>query len=392
MKIGFQKRLVLVILFIFLSSILLSSCAVDKSELSEIAPVMGIGIDKISGDKPIFVTLEIAGSRIGRSGGDMSQTTSHSSIETSKGKTFSEALDNFSKSNSLIMDFSHAKAIVLSKEFCESDVSEFLDYADRDRQLRSTNWLFVSDKTAKEVMESKISNEDILSRGLANMMTQYKKDGPIIPVSLNDFIIESRSEAKTGYIPLIEIEKSEYSPKGMIKIEKMTILKNNSLTGILSNEESKMLLWIADGMKGHIMISPTESSSQNKNISLRVNKKNSVIIPYIINGEPYIKIKYTGTASIREIKGINLSPEAIDKIEADTESILKVQLNNLIHKSQKELNADFINFSKNIFNNYPKEWNNMKKNWDEIFPNVKYDVSINIKVNKIGLVKNMDNE
>jgi spore germination protein KC len=392
MKISFQKRLVFVILLIFLSSILLSGCAIDKSELSEIAPVMGIGVDKIPGDRPVLVTLEIAGSRMGRSSSDMSQTTAHSNIETSKGKTFSEALDNFSKSNSLIMDFSHAKTIVLSKEFCESGVSELLDYMDRDRELRTTNWLLVSDKTAREVLESKISNEDILSRGLANMMTQYKKDGPILPISANDFIIETESESKTGYIPLVEIEKSHDDSKGKIKIEKMAIFKNNHLIGVLSNEESKALSWIAGGSKGHIIMSPAKSTSQNSNISLKIYRKHTAITPRIIDGQPHIQIECTGTASIKEVQSINLSPEEIGKIEADTEALLIAQLNNLIHKSQKDLNADFIGFSKNIFNNYPKEWNNMKKDWDEIFPNVKYDINFKIKLNKVGLNKNMDYE
>lgn len=392
MKINIQKKLALTIVAIFLSSILLSGCSVDKSELSEIAPVMGIGIDKIPGDKPILVTLEIAGSRMGRSSNDMSVTESHSSIVISKGKTFSEALDNFSRSNSLTMDFSHAKTIILSKEFCESEVSQLLDYMNRDRQLRSTNWLFVSDKTAREVFESKMPNEDITSRGLANMMNLYKKDGPISPVTINDFIIESGSESRASFIPLIEIEKYSDSPKGKIKVEKMAIFKNNHLIGVLSDEESKILLWLLEKSKGHLIISPNKPGSQNANVSLRVSKKKCRIVARFTNGEPHIQIECTGIATIREIHNISLTPEMIKDFETGTEDILKGQLNNLIHKAQKDLNADFIGFAKNIFNNYPKEWNNIKKDWNEIFPNVKYDISFDIKLNKVGLIKNIDTE
>jgi spore germination protein KC len=390
MKINDRNKLILFIIFIFISSILLNGCSKDNSELSEINAVMGIGIDIIPGDEPILVTLEIAGTKMNRSDRDTFQKGSNSIIEVSKGKTVFGAIENFSKRSSVIEDFSHAKTIILSKEFCESGISEVLDYMDRDRQFRSTNWLFVSDNTAREILESRIANEDITSKGLDNMMKQFKKSASILPVNLNDFIIESESESKTSFIPLIELNKFEDKLGGTINVEKMAIFKNNRFIGVLTNEESKSLLWISDNKKGHMGVSPFKEDEQNKDVVVEVYKKSSKIIPYITEQGVRFKIECTGYAVLKEVEDIKISSEDIKSIENNTESVLKNQLKKLINKSQKELNADFINFSKNIFNDYPTKWYQMKKNWNHIFPDIKCDISFKINITKIGFIKNMD--
>lgn len=382
-----KYKSILFYILIFIFSISLYGCSSDKSELNEINLVAGIGIDKISSDNSFLVTLEIINPNHTKNDTNMSNKAENkSTIQVSTGHSIFDAMQNFSKNNSALLDFSHAKVIILSKELCESGVSEVMDYLNRNRQMRSTNWILVSNKTAKEILESKISSDSATSTGINTMMGLFKKNGSIVPMNINNFIIESKNESKSAFAPVIELGKSKDSTAAKITVERMAIFKNNHLIGILTNEESKSLLWMVDYAKGHVVIFPTKSS-KNNDITVNVFKKPTKIIPHLTEDGVNMEIQCKGSAFIEQAENINMSPAAINSLQYDIESTLKSQLHKLIYKSQKDLNTDFIGFSTKIYNNNPKEWLNIKKNWSRIFPNIKYDINFEINVTNIGIIK-----
>lgn len=387
MKANIRGKFIIFVILIFMFCILPSGCARDKSELREIAAVMGIGVDRISGDEPVLVTLEIIGSKRGEGEEDTSMKESGSIIKMSKGKTFFHAIKNFSRESPAILDFSHVKTIILSKNVCKSGISEVLDYVNRERQFRSTNWLLVSEGSAREVLENKIMNEDITSIGIDNIMKKFQKNAYIVPVTINDFIVESESESKTGFIPLAEIKKINGKSRREIKIDRMAVFKDNRLIGELTKEETRSFQWVYENGRGNMVVFPLKLGEENKGVTIEVYKKTSKIIPYKTKDGFRLKIECTGYANLREIQNIDVTTKFIEKIEHNTEIILESEVNRLIQKSQKELNADFVGFSKYIFNNYPSQWHHMKNNWSSIFPNTKYDITFKIDITKIGLIK-----
>ncbi|AZV58335.1 Ger(x)C family spore germination protein [Clostridium sp. AWRP] len=375
-------------ILIFTFSISLYGCSSDKSELNEINVVAGIGIDKISSNNTFLITLEIINPSHSKGDSTVSKRENKSIIQVSTGHSIFSTMQNFSKNNPVLLDFSHAKVIILSRELCESEseVSEVMDYLSRNRQIRSTSWIFVSNKPAREILQSRILGDSATSTAINSMMTLFKKNGPIVPININNFIIESKNESKSTFAPVIDIEKSKDSTAAKITVERMAIFKNNHLMGILTSEESKSLLWIVDYAKGHEVIFPIKSGI-NDNVTIDVFKKSDKIIPHLTENGINTEIQCSGTAFIEETQNINISPEAINNLQYNIESTLESQLNKLIYKSQKDLNTDFIGFSTKIYNNNPKEWINIKKNWSQIFPNIKYEINFKIKVTNIGIVK-----
>ncbi|OAA84918.1 Ger(x)C family spore germination protein [Clostridium ljungdahlii] len=383
----YKSMLFYILIFIF--SISLYGCSTDKSELNEISLVVGMGIDKISSDNSFVVTLEIINPNGTKDDNNALKKGNNSIIQTSTGNSIFDAVQNFSKNSSTLLDFSHAKVIILSKELCESEsgVSEAMDYLNRNRQMRSTNWILVSNKSAKEILKSKIPNEGAISNGINTMMSLFERNGPIVPMTINSFIIESKKESNSSFAPVIDIEKSKDSTAPRITVEKMAILKNNRLIAILTSEESKNLFWMADYTKGHTDIFPLKSAKNNTNITTRVFKQSTQIIPHLTEEGFNMEIRCKGSAFIEQAGNIDMSPENISRFEYDIESVLKGELNKLITKSQKNLDTDFVGFSTKIYSNYPKEWLNIKKDWDKIFPNIKYKISFEIKLTNIGIIK-----
>lgn len=387
----YKSTLFYILIFIF--SISFYGCSNDKSELNEINVVAGIGIDKISSDNSFLITLEIINPGHSKSDTNVSTKENKSTIQVSTGRSIFDAMQNFSKSNSALLDFSHAKVIILSRELCESGISEVMDYLNRNRQIRSTSWILVSDKTAGEILQSKIPSDSAISTSINSMMSLFKKNGPIVPMNINNFIIESKNESNSAFAPVIELEKSKDSTSAKIAVERMAIFKNNRLIGVLTSKESKSLLWMVDYAKGHEVIFPIKSGGVN-NITADVFKKPTKIIPHLTENGVNIEIQCRGSAFIEQAENINMTTAAINSLQYNIESTLKSQLHKLISKSQKNLNTDFIGFSTKIYNNNPKEWIDMKKDWSQIFPNVKYDINFEIKITNIGIIKDpvMTNE
>lgn len=386
MSIHRKRKYILISTIFFIFPVFFTGCF-DKTELSEISVVMGLGIDKIPGEDSISVTLEAVNPRIS-GGGSMDAEKSNGSItETSTGKTLYEAMHNFSKKNSTIMDFSHAKIIVLSKELCESGVSEIIDFLNRDRQFRSSNWILVSNKTAKEILQSKIPNEEITSLGINNIMNLYKKSGPMMAVNLNDYTIWTNSESRFSLVPVIDIDKSQEENKGKIKIENTAVFKNNKLIGTLSKEESSNLLWLFNNSKTYKNTLSIKLDKPSSSVTVDVNKRITKIIPVLENGEIHFKVQCIADALVKENKNIIFTQEVIDNIENKTEEQLKKELNKLIDRAQKTYDTDFVGFSEKIYENNPKQWAGLKDNWDKIFQNIKYDIYYEVTLKNIGVIK-----
>lgn len=385
-----KKGLTLFITVIFLFPILLTGCTKDKTEIKEISAVLGIGIDKEYDDNPIVLTIEIANTQVSSANTETSTRSTKSTIQVCRGKTLFDAIENFSKISSTILDFSHVSIIILSKSFSESGISEMIDYMNRDREFRSINWVLVADKTAREILESRIANQDITSLGIDNMMRKFKKDPVLLPVDLNDFIANLQSESKTSVVPIVRLKKIASALNSEITIENMAVFKNDQYIGELSKDESKNYLWLVSKIKGRMIEFPFKLESQGKEASVLIHKKNSKIVPFLTDKGVRFQINCTGYADIKEVDDLDISPEAVAQIEYNTEIILRSKINKLINKSQKELDTDLPGFSVETFNEYPKKWRSMQKNWDDIFRNAEYDVIFDIDVTKIGLSKNIE--
>lgn len=382
-----RNKLILVNALIFMLSTVLTGC-IDKTELNEIALVIGIGIDVDKDDNSILVTLELANpTTTNRESSDSPGRANSSILQTSRGKNFSDALQNFTQVSSLAIDFTHIQVIVMSKDLCAEGVEGVVDYVARDRQFRNLNWIFMAEDSAREVLKTKIPNDDITSLGLANMMNKLRKNGSILPIDLNRFIIGFQSQAKASLAPVVRVEKTKDEEQGRIKIEKTAVFKNGRLVGVLTTEESKYLAWFYRRIKGNLVVSPITSNKNKENIVVQIFKEDTKIETKINEDEISFEIKCIATAEIKELSNLMLDSSVISRIEDNTRQILETRLSELINKCQTNLNADVIGFAEVIYNNNPEKWASMKKNWDEIFPTMKYKVSFDVTLRKAGMIK-----
>lgn len=375
-------KLIAIILFNFFIS---CSCKTQANMLP--SSVMGMAIDKLPCDEPISITVEIVNTKAAAPSEDTSGKVGGSVYEESKGKSLYDSIENLSDISPARIDFTHIGIIILSKELCESGISDVMDYLSRDRQFRTTNRLLVAENGAKEIIKSSSPNEDITSIGLYNTMLRLEKNNSIIPIDIQDYTSRLNRVSKSSYIPVASIYKSGESSGNEVKINKMAIFKKDKLTGILTEEESKTLMWLSGNRTGHMVVSPLLTGKYNHNVTVDVIKRSAKIIPHIKSGRIKLEVNCTGDGIVREIDNVYMNEESVNDIKQSIEQELKKKLISLIDTSQKSLNTDFIGFSEKIYNNNPKFWLSIKDNWDSIYPNMEYDVNFNIRIINTGIIK-----
>jgi spore germination protein KC len=57
-----------------------------------------------------------------------------------------------------------------------------------------------------------------------------------------------------------------------------------------------------------------------------------------------------------------------------------------LEQVQKVMHADIFNFAEVFYRKYPKEWEQAKDKWDEVFPNVEVHIQVASKLLSPGIV------
>ncbi len=405
-----MRKLALIMICI---SLLLTGCW-DYEEVDRLASVLALGIDRIPGSRSILLTVQIAkpegkrsSKQTGGQGGEKSYT-----VMNSEGKSLSEAIRYLNIQSTRRILLSHCKTIVLGKDFAEMGIGEILDELKRDREFRRTDWILTTDKTAKEILEKDFALEQVPARGLDHILQIFQKMGRVLPVNCNEFFTRLNGDSHVSFAPLVQLEDinkrvtgqlekavgrpldSEAKPK-TLTIGKTAVFKNLRMVGVLNEDESRVLKWLVDTPKGTIIIltytPQAQTNGEKGEILLDILDGQTTIIPKISEDGITMNVVMTAKVLLHETGTtvVNvLDPRVIEQLQLQAEETIKLQLEQMIDKAQKELKSDCVGFAENLHNYYPINWKRIKYNWDEVFPTVDYQISCEVKILGTGMINN----
>ncbi|MEW9673775.1 Ger(x)C family spore germination protein [Ammoniphilus sp. 3BR4] len=392
-------------LLFILVSLSLSGCW-DRVEVDEIGIVLGIGVDRVPDDKrPILLTLQVVNPAAIKSGETGSGQGQSLYVLTSQGRTFFSALQAVSTSYPRRFIFSHNQLVVFGKDFAKTDITEVMNYIDRDREFRENIWVIAAEKTAKEVLQTEIALETLSPKGLDIMMSKFTETAFTLPIEFYKFRNLLKAETKTATAPLIRIEerekkvermlaesteekmaKSKFALDPTIVIEETAIFHDKKMVGVISQNESRGLLWLKNQLTGGTVVI---NGKDDQEISVMILKGKTKIFPSVKGNQIFMKIECKGEATIEEVENDALDlndPKVIKQLEKQTAAIIKSRVRRTIEKAQHELNVDFIGFSSILHNELPDEWKRFSKDWPEVFPQVQYEIDVQITLSMVGKI------
>lgn len=378
---------------VILQSFLVTGCW-DQAELEEKALIAGVGFD-LGQENTVQLTAQIiipgaitAGS--GEGGGPQDVVE----VVTANGAT------SFGAARNLILEtgrkglFSHNKIVVIGEELAKKGVDIILDFLLRDNEFRRRQWILVAKGDAQKVLEGTVRLEKIPAYGIANLIQSSIYSSRVVAVDLHDFAGMVTSQTSCAVATGIEMVKQSGTTDdleiGVLK--KTAVFKRFQLKGWLDDIETRGLLWVQGKVvNGAInLVFPGET---DRFIAIESIRANSQVQAVMEDGQPSIHIKIVQEGNIANQQFFELTkarPSAIKRLEAELEKVIEAEILTTLNKA-KELNTDIYGFGEAIYRRYPKEWEKMEGNWDEIFPSLDVKIEVESFIRMYGLINSLKN-
>lgn len=362
----------------------LASCR-SAHELNKLGIVIGVGIDKGIKTEPVELTLQlvnVSGGKTPSKGSDGGSSKSSYLNLKEKGKSISEAAKAFSRKLNRKLFFSHNQVIILGKNTAEEGIKKYMDFFLRYRETRLLTWVLVSKGPAGEIFNINPALETTPGRNIGELIKNERDVSQIPTVDLKDFASKLMSKTTAPVAPIIEVSKDD--DKKIAYLSETAVFKKDKMVGALGKRETRGLLWVTNRVKDGVVVLGTEDDNK---VNIITTRSKSKITPEIKDNEPSIKIEIEQEGDLQEQTSSEdlVNPKAFAKLEKVEGEVIKEEVMAALQKS-RELNADIFGFGDIIYQHYPKQWTKMEKDWEQIFKNMRVDVSVDAKLRRTGRI------
>ena len=377
---------------------LLSGCWSQK-ELTDIAFVSALGIDKTDEGKYVGTIQVINPSNVAATAQGSGTQSTPVTIFSSTGDTITETVRRSTAKVSRRLYFTHMNLLVIGEELAREEGIELLfDAIDRDPEFRTTTTVVIAHGARAEDFVKILSTlEKIPANNVIKVLeSSEKRWGEHAAFSVYDVIQSLVSPGKepviTGFILKGEVNQGkklenlqQSSPDTKIEANGIGIFKKGRLVDWLDNEPSRGALWVLNKIRATAIEVDWEENKDAIVYDLIRQKTN--VSASMKNNQPTITIEVNGEGQIGELKvPVNLNdPYVLLEIEKKLEKEIKEEIEDSIRKAQ-ENQSDIFGFGEAVHRSNPNEWKRLKLDWNEVhFPELQAEVTVNAFIRSTGL-------
>lgn len=375
MKTMLQRIIIMIVTIIYAFTAV--GCATYR-EVEDLAIVLGVAIDK-EGDR-YWLTYEVIEAV---PSGEEKQTNTQ--FFSSEGSTLFEAVRKAITESGKRLFWSHAQVIIVSSKVASEGMLPILDWFVRDSETRPTMWVIISkDCTARDILLVKKQNL-ITSMHISDIMNRFNPSYLFPKVDLLRLRGDIGSKNITATAPTAALIN-----KGGIKdiqIYGSAVFRKDKMIGWINGNENRNKYIIMGKIKQGLIVLP-KAGEKNTNVTLEIFKnktKNKVIED---KGKISIESNIEMTVAIDEIGGETdyTSKQGVEKLTAYAEENLKMELEALVKKMQKDYDADIFGFGRIIETQKPKLWKQIEKKYESVFRDINYSAKVKINIKGSGRI------
>lgn len=381
------------ILFILITCLFLPGCW-DLTEVEQIGLVTAIGVD-LAENNNIKLTVQEINPQIRGDGGGGDQLPFH--LHIGNGDTVFDAIRKLYSDAPHRLFFAHTQVIILSEELARSrGIRPIIDFFERDHEFRRNTWLLIAKKgQLDKILSTDTPLNQSAGQILDGIIKMRQKNSLFAVNRLGDFIElfgESSNETYTAGVSLITRptgEKpangsSDQKPKTInLNVLDTAVFRGDKLVGWLNDRESRGLLWVKGEVNGGIITTTLEG----KRLALEIIRSYSKVIPKIVDGKMQINIRIKVLSSISESQAdVDFSKkkiiESVQQLQAEE---VKREILMAIDKST-QLGTDVFGFGRHFYAKYPTQWQQIKQNWYDYYPDIEVNIAVDSVIRRIGLI------
>lgn len=377
------KRWVFVLMLLSLP--LLTTGCWNRRELDKVGIVTEVGIDRGENQQIEYTVQIIIPSAIKRSDSSGSGQGKAAITLSSSGATIFDAVRNLTEKSGRRLNYSHNIAVVVGADMAKDGVLPILDFFVRDHEMRFKMWFVVTSGKAADVVQTSSPLENISSKNLELLSKDYDIVSKSVAVNMLEFFNEVTDDSLQAVAGRVEVENLK-EEKGLV-LNGAGVFNKDKLIGWLDPMKTRGYLWVRDEIKSGIIAIPCPGQ-EDKLISLEIKKANSSIKPYLEEG----KIKYRIEVSVKSSIGDQMcdkdfsNPETIKLIEDAQQKKVTEEIEPILEEAQKNLKLDILGLGEATMRKFPKEWKEMKENWEAEFPNAEIQLQVKSEIDHTGLM------
>lgn len=376
------KRLMLTVL---ITCLLLSSGCWNRREIDQSAIVIAVGVDTYPGHK-LRVTEQIpipvpkATGKTQRA----AQTKQKPKFLTvsAVGDTFSEGARRVSLRVPRSPLWEQTSCYLFGEKFCKEGFFGEIDWLYATRNIRKTGYVFITRKsTPSDVLNAGNQIEQLPANAIVSMIqNQETALGIYTPTKLSDMLQNSINPGVEPTIPGVEIVDDEGTKR--LKLAGTGVFKKGRLVGWLNEEESRGFRWLSSGtITGGIKT--VKCPVCGKPVTLDTLRSQSSIKPELKSGEIImnIEVKEEGDFFEQRCTDQLLTPDMITVLNHEADQLIEKQVRASVNKAQK-LDSDIFGFGSTLNSSYPQAWEQIKNQWEEVFPEVKIKIKVKSEIRR----------
>lgn len=355
----------------------------DYEEMIDVKYLAGMAVDKDKYTNDYILTLEVLEA-------STNSKAINSNIIESRGKTIHAALRDAIKKTGNMLQGSHAKVFIVSKDIAEEGIVPVIDLIDRDVQLRNDMWILISESdTASDILRKGKEGSEIISYELAASIANSNKIGKYMKVEIFKIIRGISDRGSSAIAPMVNVDNNNTESK--FEVSGTAIFKGEKVVGTL-NEFETMFLQILkeDNIK---FVLPIELENGN-NISLEIMNINRSINAKIKDNKVVIDMSINIDTALSELASSEINyilKDERDKLKKQSEKQIEISCYKVIEKLQKEYKSDAIGYGDILKKRNPNVWKKMEHNWLDIFENIEVNLDINVEIKYNGVTnKNIE--
>lgn len=356
----------------------------SRMEVNELAIVSGIGVDR-TGEGKLLVTLviakpeEIAG-RNKKPGGNPAQ------VKGEEGITIEDSLRKAALQVPRFICLSHSRVIVIGERLAREGVGEITDFFSREREIRLSSFLFIARGEARAILTRSNRLEELIPTALFDLA----RGRAGFTIKLKDFLALRSSESSDPAAGLLAIipdrapgEAGEVVGPGLVGT---ALFKDDRMVAILDHMDTRGLLWLRQEMRRGI-VSVTSPVEEGKLISVNIIRAGRKLVPSVRGDDVSMTVIIDAEGDLAEQQALKdlTRPETVKAIERRVAEDIRKRVEGALRVAQKEAGADPFEFGEAVRRAFPREWQRIAPQWDQIYPQMPVTLDVRFKLRHTGL-------
>jgi len=386
--------------FVMLACISLLSGCWSQTELSELALVSAIGIDKTKDGRYIGTYQIISPGNVasGLQGGGGGQNPPVN-VYAATGDNVLEMSRRVSRKVSRIMYYAHANLIVISDTLAkEEGLNTIFDALDRGAEFRDTATVVIAHHTKAGDIVKTLTNIDKIpaNKVIKTLKFTQQQWGEQMNITIQDVVKSIISPGKepvvSGFRLIGSVRRAKSqdtlkmsSPDEVLETDGLAIFKDGKLVDWFEGETARGVGWVLNKAKKTVV--DIDWGGKKEALAYEVIRQNTKMSSRLKKGQPQISVHVRAEGDVGEIRvPVELTdPHVLLKVESALEKEIKKEIEESIQRAQKK-KADIFGFGEALYRSEPKKWHQIKNHWtDKYFPNLQVNVTVDVFIRRTGL-------